>query len=171
MIWLEELQTRKKISKIFYAYEKTFPADERREKEQFLDLIEKPDCYIFGVKNDENLVGYVIIWELKNFHFLEHFEVFEDFRNLKLGEKILFELKEKFNKIILESEPKNLNEMSARRIGFYERNGFSIVDENYVQPSYGEGKKSLNLFLLSNFQVDNLDEIKSEIYQKVYDFS
>ena len=171
MIWLEELQTRKKISKIFYAYEKTFPADERREKEQFLDLIEKSDCYIFGVKNDENLVGYLIFWELKNCYFLEHFEVFEEFRNLKLGEKILFELKEKFHKIILESEPKDLNEMSARRIAFYERNGFSIVDENYIQPSYGEGKKSLNLFLLSNFQVENLNEIKSEIYQKVYGFN
>ena len=169
MIWFEELQTRKKISRLYSAYEKTFPADERRDEEQFLALIEKPDCYIFGVHLEEKMVGYVIIWELENCHFLEHFEVFEEFRNLKLGEKILAELKEKMNQIVLESEPTNLNEMAARRIGFYERNGFSIIDENYVQPSYGKGKNALQLFLLSNFGVENTSQIVKEIYAKVYE--
>ena len=142
MIWFEELQTRKKISRLYSAYEKTFPADERRDEEQFLTLIEKPDCYIFGVNFEEKLVGYLILWELETCYFLEHFEVFEEFRNLKLGEKILTELKVKMNRIVLESEPRNLDEMAARRIGFYERNGFSIIDENYLQPSYGEGKNA-----------------------------
>jgi ribosomal protein S18 acetylase RimI-like enzyme len=169
MIWFEELQTRKKISRLYSAYEKTFPADERRDKEQFLTLIEKPDCYIFGVNLEEKLVGYLILWELETCHFLEHFEVFEEFRNLKLGEKILTELKEKMNRIVLETEPRNLNEMTARRIGFYERNGFSVIDENYVQPSYGEGKNALQLFLLSNFDVESTSQIVEEIYSKVYE--
>ena len=142
MIWFEELQTRKKISRLYSAYEKTFPADERRDEEQFLTLIEKPDCYIFGVNFEEKLVGYLILWELETCYFLEHFEVFEEFRNLKLGEKILTELKVKMNRIVLESEPRNLDDMVARRIGFYERNGFSVIDENYLQPSYGEGKNA-----------------------------
>ena len=33
MVWFEELQNRKKISKIFYRYEKTFPEEERRSKD------------------------------------------------------------------------------------------------------------------------------------------
>ena len=55
MIWFEELQTRKKISRIFNSYEKTFPEDERRDKEQFLNLAENPDAFVFLIKNeDEN---------------------------------------------------------------------------------------------------------------------
>lgn len=170
MIWFEELQTRKKISRIFAVYEKTFPADERRNEEQFLSLLDHPDCFIFGVKNDDDLAGYVILWKCETFYFLEHFEVFEEFRNLKLGSQILSELKEKFSNIILESEPNYLDEMAERRIKFYVRNGFSIISENYIQPSYGEGKVQLNLFLLSNFFVENLEIIEKEIHSKVYQF-
>ncbi len=168
MIWLEELQTRKKISRIFFAYEKTFPADERRDKEQFLALLENPDCFIFGVRNEENLVGYVILWEFETFHFLEHFEVFEEFRNLKLGTEILTILKEKFGNIVLESEPASFNEMSERRINFYLRNGFTILSEDYIQPSYGDGKKSIPLFLLGNFETSDLKEIEIKLHTKVY---
>lgn len=169
MIWFEELQTRKKISRIFSAYEKTFPADERRDEEQFLALIENENSFILSIKNEDFQAGYAILWKLETFFFLEHFEVFEEFRNLKLGSQILSELKEKFGNIILESEPSDLNEMAERRIGFYERNGFSIISEDYIQPSYGEGKNPLNLYLLSNFGVENIGEIVEEIYSKIYE--
>lgn len=119
MIWLEELQTRKKISRIYTVYEKTFPVDERREKDQFLSLIENPACFIFALKEENQVVGYLILWELTDFYFLEHFEVFEEFRNRKLGSEILSQLKEKFSNIVLESEPSSLGEMAGRRINFY----------------------------------------------------
>ena len=77
MIWFQELQTRKKLSRIFSSYEKTFPADERRDEAQFLALLENPNSLIFIIKNEENSIGYVILWELNDFYFLEHFEVFE----------------------------------------------------------------------------------------------
>ena len=168
MIWFEELQTRKKLSRIFSAYESTFPDDERRDEEQFLGLIENPDCFIFAVKNDDDFVGYLILWKLTDFHFLEHFEVFEKFRNLKLGSQILKELEEKFGHIVLESEPIDLGEMAERRINFYIRNGFSIISEEYIQPSYGEGKNSLKLFLLSNFKIEEIGELEKKVFSTVY---
>jgi hypothetical protein len=36
---------------------------------------------------------------IERFFFLEHFEVFEEFRNQKFGEQILEALKEKFEKL------------------------------------------------------------------------
>lgn len=48
--WFEELQNRKKISRIFNRYEKSFPENERRDKEQFLDLAENPDVFVFLIK-------------------------------------------------------------------------------------------------------------------------
>ena len=168
MIWFEELQTRKKLSRIFAAYESTFPEDERRDESQFLALLDNPDSFIFSVKNDETHVGYVILWKLEDCYYLEHFEVFEEFRNLKLGSQILAELKEKFGNIVLESEPSHLDEMAERRINFYLRNGFSIISEDYIQPSYGPGKNSMNLFLLSNFDVTEVQVIEKELHTKVY---
>lgn len=168
MIWFEELQTRKKLSRIFAAYESTFPEDERRDESQFLALLDNLDSFIFSVKNDETHVGYVILWKLENCYYLEHFEVFEEFRNLKLGSQILAELKEKFGNIVLESEPGHLDEMAERRINFYLRNGFSIISEDYIQPSYGPGKNSMNLFLLSNFDVTEVQVIEKELHTKVY---
>ena len=168
MIWFEELQNRKKISKIFSRYEKTFPEIERRSKEQFLDLAENPDAYVFFIKNEDETIGYCVIWELSSFYFLEHFEVFEEFRNQKFGEKILESLQEKFEKIILETEPNSLSEIAERRLRFYQRNGFEIVEKNYLQPSYGEGKSSVNLFLMANFLPENLEILVNEIYEIVY---
>lgn len=169
LLWFEELQTRKKVSKIFYRYEKTFPEDERRNKEEFLSLAENPNVFIFNINNDDETVGYLVLWELDEFYFLEHFEVFEEYRNKKFGEKILTLLKEKFGKIALEIDPDFHSEISKRRLHFYERNGFEVIDKNYIQPSYGEEKPSLNLFLMANFKPENLANIVSDIYKKVYE--
>ena len=168
MIWFEELQTRKKISRIFNSYEKTFPEDERRDKEQFLNLAENPDAFVFLIKNEDETIGYCVIWELSDFFFLEHFEVFEEFRNQKFGEKILEALKEKFEKLVLETEPDSLSEIANRRLGFYQRNGFEVINENYLQPSYSEGKSSLQLFLMANFLTENLENSIQEIHAVVY---
>lgn len=168
MIWFEELQNRKKISRIFSVYERTFPEDERRNKEQFLSLSENPDVYVFTIKNDETSIGYLILWEINDFYFLEHFEVFEEFRNQKFGSEILAELQEKYPKILLESEPETLNDTAEKRIRFYERNGFSIIDRNYIQPAYSPEKNNLTLYLMSNFEMENQELLISKIYEIVY---
>lgn len=168
MVWFEELQNRKKISKIFYRYEKTFPEEERRSKDQFLDLAENPGAFVYSINHEDENIGYCVIWELQEFYFLEHFEVFEEFRNQKFGEKILESLQEKFEKLILETEPDSLSETAERRLRFYERNGFSVIEKNYLQPSYGEGKYTVNLFLMANFQPENLETLVQEIYSTVY---
>ncbi len=168
MIWFEELQSRKKISRIFSVYEKTFPEEERRDKEQFLALSENPDVYIFSIKHHETAIGYAVLWEIADFHFLEHFEVFAKFRNHHFGTEILMTLQEKFPKVVLESEPENLNETARKRIGFYRRNGFEITDKNYIQPNYAPDKNTVNLYLLSNFAPDNSEILAKKIHDIVY---
>lgn len=168
MIWFEELQNRKRLSRIFSVYEKTFPEDERRNKEQFLALSKNPEVYVFSIKNDEISIGYLILWEACGFYFVEHFEVFEEFRNQKFGSEILTELQEKYPKIILESEPETLNETAEKRIRFYERNGFSVIDKNYIQPGYDVSKGEVHLYLLGNFTPDDIIKTVDFIHKTVY---
>lgn len=157
-----------RTEKIFKSYCSSFPEDERREWFQFVKLFEHPNVKVISVLNQSENVGYLIVWELSSFLFVEHFEVLAEYRNQNLGSKITDWLFKNFPRIILEIEPETLNEYAKRRFLFYQRNGFSLIDELYVQPSYGEGKNSLNLWLLANYTPENLSQVKDEIYDIVY---
>lgn len=157
-----------RIKQIFNSYIATFPEDERRDWYKFVRLFVHPKVKVLSVLNNTENIGYVIIWELSNYVFVEHFEVFSEFRNQKLGSRITDYLFKNYPRIILEIEPEHLNEDSKRRFSFYQRNGFSLIDEMYIQPSYGDGKKSIELWLLANYFPENLKDVKEEIYDIVY---
>lgn len=155
-------------AEILQAYTESFPEDERRSEAQFYRLFSNPDCRILSITDQEERIGYLILWPLEHFVFLEHFEVYASQRNKKLGSKILEELQQKCPKIILESEPDTESEWAARRLKFYERNGFSVIMQHYIQPSYGINKKPVPLFLLANFPTDESEKFSQEIHTKVY---
>ncbi|QQQ26634.1 GNAT family N-acetyltransferase [Chryseobacterium indoltheticum] len=157
-----------RVQQIFNSYSTTFPEDERREWSQFVKLFDHPNVKVISVLNNSENIGYLIIWDLKNHVFVEHFEVFSQFRNQKLGSHITDYLFKNYPRIILEIEPEHLDDNAKRRFSFYQRNGFNLIDEMYVQPSYGEGKNSLKLWLLANYIPENLEEVKDEIYDIVY---
>lgn len=156
--------------KIHEAYCSTFPVEERRNENQFQQLFSNKKALVFSLVNGIDNIGYLIGWEMSYFIFVEHFEVFPEYQNQKFGSEILKELYRKYSKIILESEPENLNEIAKRRLNFYQKNGFSILKENYLQPPYENGKNPVQLWLLGNFQPENLDRIQEEIYDIVYCF-
>ncbi|KFF11595.1 hypothetical protein IW15_15420 [Chryseobacterium soli] len=157
-----------RVQEIYNSYSSTFPEDERRDWNQFVDLFSNPYVKIISVLHESKTIGYLIIWELSNYVFVEHFEVFAEFRSQKLGSHITGYLFDNYPRIILEIEPEHLDEDAKRRYAFYQRNGFRLIDEAHVQPSYGEGKKPLDLWLLANYSPENLNIIKDEIYDIVY---
>jgi ribosomal protein S18 acetylase RimI-like enzyme len=157
-----------RVQEIYDSYSGTFPEDERRDFRKFTSLFTNENVKIISVLHESKNIGYLIIWELSNFTFVEHFEVFAEFRSQKLGSYITNYLFENYSRIILEIEPEHLDDDAKRRYSFYQKNGFKLIDEMYVQPSYGEGKNSLKLWLLANYFPENLSEVKDEIYDVVY---
>lgn len=157
-----------RVQEIYTAYTTTFPVDEQRDKEQFAGLFSTPQTKIMSVVHESETIGYLILWELSSFVFVEHFEVFEAFRSKKLGSHIIGHLLESYPRIILEIEPSDLNEDAQRRYSFYQRNSFDVIDKSHVQPSYGEGKQALSLWLLANYSPENVEELKNEICEIVY---
>lgn len=157
-----------RVQEIYNSYISTFPVDEQRDRKQFLDLFSNPQTKIMSVVHESEAIGYLILWKMSSFIFVEHFEVFETFRSTKLGSHIMGHLLETYPKIILEIEPADLSEDAQRRYSFYQRNSFSLIDTNHIQPSYGEGKQSLHLWLLANYAPENVDELKNEICDIVY---
>jgi len=157
-----------RVQEIYTSYTTTFPVDEQRDKDQFESLFSNPHVEFMSVIHESEAIGYLILWKLSSFVFVEHFEVFEAFRSKKLGSHIMNHLSESYPNIILEIEPAELSEDASRRYSFYQRNNFSLIDTTHVQPSYGEGKKSLNLWLLANYTPENVEEAKKEIHKIIY---
>ncbi len=157
-----------RAEEIFRSYEKTFPADERRNQNQFNALFQNPNTKVFIIQQEQENIGYLITWQVLDFYYIEHFEVFSTFRNRNLGSEILKEFSKIQPQLILESEPATQDEIAHRRINFYQRNGFSIVDKNYIQPPYEKGKNALNLWLLSNVEIEDPQKIIKKIHQVVY---
>jgi len=154
---------------IYKQYEQTFPIDERRNEEQFYQLFKNESTHIFSIDSDDKIsMGYFITWPFDDFLFIEFFEIYAIFRSTGLGARALQELKDRFKRIVLETEPPEMGAIARKRIIFYENNGFQIIDEHYRQPAYDATKNSPHLYLLATEPVE-VNAVKTEIYRRVYE--
>lgn len=157
-----------RAEEIFKAYTAAFPEDERRNSEQYRQLFRSPGASVTAVLNGQDFVGYYIGWQLSGCIFLEHFEIFAPYRQQSLGSDVLHHLFKDYSKIVLEAEPEDFSEEAAQRIGFYRKNGFITIDENYTQPAYAPDKQAVQLWLMCNCVPENIPLLKEEIYDVVY---
>ncbi|MXV37190.1 GNAT family N-acetyltransferase [Flavobacteriaceae bacterium Ap0902] len=157
------------LKQIYEHYIEAFPPAERRSEQQFYDLVNHSKSNINSILLNDEYVGYIVTWDLNDAIFIEHFEVFPTHRGKKIGEKVLEHLIQDNMLVLLETEPNDYGEMATRRIKFYERNGFTIIDKNHVQPAYALEKDPLTLFLMANDEIDNYEEVMEELYKTVYE--
>ncbi len=170
-ISLKKIESEAEFEAIKNLYLSAFPPKERREFDDLKKQIYDKDCNVNLILVGEKIAGFVILWNFDQFVFLEHFATEPGLRGLGIGEKTLSEIKRQFQKtVILETELPN-DELSQRRIRFYERNGFHKLNRTYFQPSYGANKPEVELKLMStnvDLAENQLDNYISVIRGKVY---
>lgn len=153
---------------IYDELEKNFILEERREREKARALISDGAYTVYHVLDDETHIGFITVWELTGFAFVEHFVTYDEFRNKGYGSAALELLKEKYGNIVLEAEPPE-GEMPARRVAFYERNGFHRNEQYYFQPPFRKGGKGVELKLMSYpTLLADFHTVAKEIYARVY---
>lgn len=166
---ISESQQLESIRELFLS---AFPAKERREFEDFRLQLAFNDCQVYQIFTERGkLAGFCVLWEFPFFVFLEHFAIEPGMRGLGIGEKTLAEIKVSFQKTIILETELPVDEMSSRRVNFYERNGFHKLNRTYFQPSYGRGKPEIELKLMStnvDLPVEELDFYIQSIRKKVY---
>lgn len=166
----------KVLDHLFPLYEEAFPESERRSKEQLKWLIANEKKMIFNVILSEGeTAGLHIYWDLQDFCYLEHLVVFPEMRNRKVGQQVLDYMKKYLGGLwLLEVEPIE-DEMTGRRVGYYERNGYKVLDRDYIQPPYDRIKEGGSLWIMGNGDSDRLAEyierIKSVVYRGNYDWN
>ena len=127
-------------------YLEAFPDQERRDSE---NMLPENACFRPAIFCQEGeFRGILFYWESRNFIFLEHFAVEPRLRNAGLGAKALKLLKDLGKPIILEIELPE-DDLTRRRKGFYERNGFRENPWHHIQPKYRREDGDLQLLLLS----------------------
>ena len=161
------------FDQVYALMEESFPKEEYRDYEKQKELFAHSEYQIFIKKDKESgeINAFFAVWEFDSFMYVEHFAVNPAMRNGGVGGKMLRTLLESTKKmIILEVEPPE-EEMAARRVEFYKRNGFYFNDYPYIQPSMGEGRKEMPLFLMRTgrkMSEEEYNKICDTLYTKVY---
>lgn len=139
-------------------YLEAFPFNERREPEE-LRYIQGTKGYKLEIfKSDEEFIGFIETWDFENFIFLEHLAIVPQKRNQGIGYAVLQQLIGNYpdKPILLEAEYPS-DDLSGRRIQFYNRCGFTTLSIDYTQPPYYPGKSSVPMMLLSDKTVSIKD--------------
>jgi len=148
-------------------YEKSFPRNERRAIDYHIETMQCEDFYFDAIFENNDIIGIIAWWDFESVRFIEHFATSEGSRNKGYGTSMLNDFKHEDDKIIiLEVEPPT-NELSCRRIAFYERIGFKLNSNlNYSHSPYWEGEKCAPLRIMSypiDISIEQLTDFKSKL--------
>ena len=132
-------------------YETAFPPEERRHFDALIQLLPCPDMHFCALVEAGQPVGFIIYWQWPDAGvlFIEHFAIDPNRRGQQLGQQALAQvLNIPAAYYLLEAEHPT-NDLSKRRIHFYERSGFQVNDFSYAQPPYQSGNPAIPMALLS----------------------
>jgi len=145
-------------------YRYSFPACEKRSLEsQRKALEEQPECCmeIFTQDASDKVLGFMLRWDFGDQVYLEHFAVSKNERNNGIGGEMLDSFIERnaSKRIILDIDMP-VDDISGRRLGFYERHGFvANPDRKHIHPDLNDPcAEKFELLLLSHGGMLNDDE-------------
>ena len=151
---------------IYRIMQASFSDDEYRPYDEQLALFEEPEYRIYYMP-----AGFLAVWEFESFIYIEHFAVDPALRNSGTGSAMLQELVKQYQKpICLEVELPE-DELTRRRIGFYERNGFVFNEYPYIQPPISKEKSPVPLRIMtyrSEITREEFQKMKEILYRRVY---
>ena len=151
-------------------YNSAFPADERRDVKSLEKLLDNKHFEFHYLIDGDELAGFISIWQLTDFVFVEHFAVFPHLRSSGIGSRVIRKVTDSYNiPVILEIERPDTKQ-AERRLDFYLKNGFQVIKIDYTQPTYGPDKEPVPAHLLGNsgLNPDQVQRIVTELYSTVY---
>ncbi|MFR9649786.1 MAG: GNAT family N-acetyltransferase [Rikenellaceae bacterium] len=117
-------------------YLAAFPENERRGLDYHTETMNRELFHCDVVLDSDEPIGILFWWDLSDFIFVEHLATTPAVRGKGYGNQILNELIASSNRPILLEVEHPEDELSRRRIGFYERMGFILNHHPYRHPSY-----------------------------------
>lgn len=130
-------------------YRISFPIFEQRTEEQQMKAFSSSSYHLVAYADDETFIGFIAYWEFASYLYIEHFAIHPSLRGKGHGSIILKSLQDASGKrLLLEIDPVT-DAVSAKRLRFYEQNGFSANPYRHVHPPYREGFHGHELVVLA----------------------
>jgi ribosomal protein S18 acetylase RimI-like enzyme len=143
-----EAGDKKRWDKVWELYEESFPIVERRKVEDHISACNDERFFPLSVWDGQQLIGLMFFWEWDKYRYLEHLAVNPNLRGHGYGTQLLYYLRESNHTIMLEIDPL-INELSVRRLQFYERSGFTLTPYRFVHLPYRLDGIEQELLILS----------------------
>ncbi|MDE6118898.1 MAG: GNAT family N-acetyltransferase [Muribaculaceae bacterium] len=152
-----------------------FPGNERRdEADQRHNTDHNPLFSCLLALEDGRPAGMFTLWDFGDFTYCEHFATDPALRGRGLGARIVSEVMAMTGKPLVLEVEMPADEMSRRRIGFYERCGLVCHHGfEYMQPPYRPGDAPLPMKLMSSPELkpSDLASAAAIIHKKVYNYN
>lgn len=152
-------------------YEQAFPADERRDWEQLTGMISTDRLTIFQIFCDHQFIGFINLWNLPGFIFIEHVAILPEMRSKGFGREVLERIQERAEKPVILEVEEPISSEATKRIQFYTSLNFRTNPGTYYQPPYHESKKAVKMIILSFPELLNeraFNQAKNQLYHYVY---
>ncbi len=157
---------------------RAFPESERRDLDAQAYNVDSESvpmtCYAAYCDDSGEFAGFITVWLLDGYRYVEHFATSESIRNGGIGGAIIDAITAINPDVpmVLEVEPESFGEMACRRIGFYERHGLRLWrGYEYIQPPYRPGGERVCLMIMATEGLDaerDYDRVVGGIISRVY---
>lgn len=151
-----------------------FPTKEVKEYSYVKEMFESGNAHALVQKEDDTIIGALCYMEVEEYVFIDYFVIIDAFQGKQLGQQMLQYFKNTINKpIILEVELPT-DDISKRRIAFYERMGFILNEHEYVVPPIRSLKCPIYFLLMTDtspLTKEQFNKIYPKILKIVYGFT
>lgn len=159
---------------LYKIMEDSFPSIERRTYDEQKSLFNNDIYNVIGYIDEcGSVLAFLAFWKFNNFNFIEHFAVNNSLRGKGVGTTLLKKYLDNNNNLtVLEVELPEDN-ISTRRIKYYERIGMKLNEYDYLQPPLQEGKPLLPLKIMSYekyIEHREFIELRNVLYRSVYKY-
>lgn len=150
-----------------------FPKEERRPLEAFRSIADSDDRFSVMVLNDGDIpVGFITIWDFELFRYVEHFAILPEMRCRHYGARALEAIRRSDRRPIVLEVELPVDDLTRRRVAFYNRAGFSLLPNDYTQPPYRPGGASLPMKIMAwtpeSGGIPDFGLIRSTLHREVY---
>lgn len=153
-------------------YECSFPPYERRHWEQLLSMLSLSNMQVIVAKQEDAPIGFAIYWQIEGWFFLEHLTVHPQQEGKGYGSQLMqWLLQQSCNQLLLETEL-STDEISQRRIQFYEKLGLQIAPFFYQQPPYRRGETTPAMHIMSAPEIEDeklFQQLTTAICKQVFE--
>ena len=149
---------------LWHIYITSFPIYEQRTFKDQIEALKDERYHCIAICENDKVAGILLYWEIETYRYVEHLAIVSDLRGKQYGTNILNQFCNENERVILEIDPP-IDEVSRKRLSFYQSAGFYLQEYAHIHPPYRAGYSGHSLKVLTSMASFN-----EEAYELFYNF-